>query len=302
MTFGSHTDEVMARRIVDLCFERGINFIDTANVYNLGRSEAIIGNLLKGRRSHAVLATKVGLKMGDDPRESGLSAASIMKSIDESLRRLQCDYVDIYYLHQPDYSVPIEETLDALQALVRTGKIRYFGISNYAAWQLCEVLWTCNKSGYSSPAISQPLYNLLARGIEDEYIPMSKRFGRAVAVYNPLARGLLAGATDRSAFLANCPTDDFQRCIDRYQHPAFLDAVDELRRISATANRSLIDVALNWLLHHTSADCVILGAWNSDQFEQNLDVICHGALTNETVKACDNVWHKLRGTVPRYSR
>src|SRR5690349_5922673 len=171
MTFGSQTDEGVARRMIDLCLDAGINFIDTANIYNKGLSETIVGKLLKGRRNKVVLATKVRGKMGDEHDESGLSRAAIRKAIDASLRRLQTDYVDLYYLHQPDYDVPIEETLAAMDELVRAGKVRYPAVSNYAAWQVAEIHSLCAKTGAKPPHISQPMYNLLARGIEEEYLP-----------------------------------------------------------------------------------------------------------------------------------
>ena len=206
MTFGSQTDEGPALRIVDRCLDAGINFFDTANIYNKGLAESIVGKALKGRRSNAVLATKVRGKMGDGPDESGLSRAAIHKAIDASLRRLQTDYVDIYYLHQPDYDVPIEETLAAMDEVVRAGKVRYPAVSNFAAWQVCEILWIAEKSGIRPPYISQPMYNLLARGIEEEYLPFCKRFGVALVPYNPLAGGLLTGKharAGRSAELAS---------------------------------------------------------------------------------------------------
>src|SRR5574340_976804 len=139
MTFGSQTDEGVARRMIDLCLDAGVNFIDTANIYNKGLSETIVGRLLKGRRNKVVLATKVRGKMGDGFDESGLSRAAIFKAIDSSLQRLQTDFVDLYYLHQPDYDIPIEETLAAMDGLVKAGKVRYPAVSNYAAWQVAEI-------------------------------------------------------------------------------------------------------------------------------------------------------------------
>ena len=151
MTFGSQADEESARRMIDLCLDAGINFIDTANIYNKGLSETIVGKLLKGRRDKVVLATKVRGKMGDAPDESGLSRAAIQKAIDASLQRLQTDYVDLYYLHQPDYDAPIEETLAAMDELVRAGKVRYPAVSNYAAWQVAEIHCISQKNGYQPP-------------------------------------------------------------------------------------------------------------------------------------------------------
>jgi 1-deoxyxylulose-5-phosphate synthase len=302
MMFGSQTDQPTASRMVDVCIDRGVNFVDTANVYNLGESETTLGNLLKGRRSRFVVASKVGMKMGDSFGESGLSAGAVVKCLDDSLRRLQCEYLDIYYLHVPDHASAIEETMEMLDRLVKAGKVRYPAISNYAAWQACELLWLSEKHGFMAPMISQPLYNLLARGIEQEYIPFCKRFKLSMVVYNPLARGLLTGSQNREVYLSGAAPHQSEWSVDRYRHPAFFDAVDELRGIAEQADRSLIDLAYNWLLHHTPTDCVIVGAANADQFEQNLDVLDHGPLPHEAVTGCDAVWQKLRGTIPRYNR
>src|SRR5208282_3812925 len=145
MTFGTQTDEDTAQRMVDCCLGAGINFIDTANVYNRGAAETIVGKTLKGRRDKVILATKVCNKMGDAPDDAGLSRAAMRKAIDASLQRLATDYVDLYYLHQPDYATPIEETLETMEDLVRAGKVRFPAISNYAAWQVAETLWICEK-------------------------------------------------------------------------------------------------------------------------------------------------------------
>jgi aryl-alcohol dehydrogenase-like predicted oxidoreductase len=143
---------------------RESTFFDTANVYNRGAAEIIVGKTLKGRRDKVILASKVRGKMGDAPDEEGLSRAAMRKAIDASLARLGTDYVDLYYLHLPDYATPIEETLETMEELVRAGKVRFPAISNYAAWQVAEILWICEKRGYHPYFISQPMYNLIARG------------------------------------------------------------------------------------------------------------------------------------------
>src|SRR5205807_2794189 len=181
MTFGMQADERTAARMVDLCLDRGVNFFDTANAYSNGLAETMLGKILRGRRDKVVLASKVRLKMGDAPCESGLSRAAILKAIDASLARLQTDYLDIYYLHAPDWEVPLDETLEAIDRLVRAGKVRHPASSNYAAWQVCQMHWISQQSGYQRPAISQPMYNLLARGIEQEYVAMCKALGVAMA-------------------------------------------------------------------------------------------------------------------------
>src|SRR4051794_410891 len=148
MTFGSQLDEPAARSIVDLCLERGLNFIDTANVYNAGHSETMLGQILAGRRDQVILASKVGIKFGDTPLDQGLSPGAIRKHIDGSLQRLKTDYLDLYYLHQPDYATPIEQSLATMDELVRAGKVRHVAVSNYASWQVCHMLWLAQQNGW----------------------------------------------------------------------------------------------------------------------------------------------------------
>src|SRR5579872_7325651 len=173
MTFGKPADQAISTHMVDQCIEAGINFFDTANMYQLGVAESMLGEALKGRRKNQILASKVRFKMGEGPDEAGLSKPAILRAIDDSLRRLQTDYLDIYYLHFPDYAVPIEETLETLELLVKQGKIRYPATSNYAAWQQSEMLWIAEKRNYRPAVIAQPMYNLIARGIEQEWLPMT---------------------------------------------------------------------------------------------------------------------------------
>lgn len=301
MTFGSQVDEAAAIRIIDRCFERGVNFLDTANVYNLGASEIIVGKALKGRREKVVLASKVAGKMGD-AGPSGLSRAAIARSIDDSLKRLQTDYLDLYYLHQPDSSVPIEESLEAMDRLVREGKVRYPASSNYSGWQVCQMQWIAEKNGYKRATVTQPIYNLLARGIEQEYLAMAKQFGISTVVYNPLAGGLLTGKQKREAPLAGTRFDNNPMYMNRYWHDEDFDALAELLDIAKSAGRSPVSLALNWLLHHTPTDCVILGASRMEQLEENLAVFEEGPLPPDAVASCDAVWKRIRGVTPIYNR
>ncbi len=302
MTIGGQADEAAGACIIDRCLDAGINFIDTANIYNNGVSESILGRILKGRRDKVVLASKVRGKMGEGPDESGLSRAAILRGIDESLRRLQTDYLDLYYLHMPDYSAPLEETLAVMDELVRAGKVRYPASSNYAAWQVVRMLWIAEKNGYRPATVTQPMYNLLARGVEQEYMPMCREMGVSTVVYNPLAGGLLTGKQHREAPLPGTRFDGNQLYLDRYWHPAYFDAVAELRQVAERAGRSLVSLSLNWLLHHTDSDCVILGASRIEQLEENLKAMEEGPLAPETVAACDAVWARLRGVTPKYNR
>jgi aryl-alcohol dehydrogenase-like predicted oxidoreductase len=302
MTFGGQVDAGAAARIVDLCMDRGVNFFDTANSYTGGQSETILGGILKGRRDRVVLASKVGVRTGVPEGVSPLSRKSITENLDNSLRRLQTDYLDLYYLHMPDYETRIEESLAAMDEAVRAGKVRYPAISNFAAWQYTQALWVAQKQGYRPAHVSQPMYNLLARGIEQEYLPFCKEFGIATVVYNPLAGGLLTGKQSRERPAAGTRFDNNQMYLDRYWHAAYFDAVDRLREIASGAGRSLLDLALNWMLFHTATDCVILGASKIEQLDEVLGVFGSRALDAETVAGVDQVWRDLRGITPKYNR
>ena len=302
MTFGKPADQPTSTHMVDQCIEAGINFFDTANMYQLGVAETMLGEALKGRRKKVILASKVRFKMGDAPDQSGLSRKSILRAVEESLKRLQTDYRDIYYLHFPDYEVPIEETLDTLELLVKQGKIRYPATSNYAAWQQTEMLWLAEKKNYKPAVITQPMYNLLARGIEQEWLPMTQHYGLSNIVYNPLAAGLLTGKHQMQTVTPGTRFDNNKLYQDRYWHPQDFDAVAKLKGISQKSGRSLISIAFNWLLHHTASDCVILGASRPEQLRQNLVACEEGPLPEDVVKACDQVWKELRGPIPVYNR
>ena len=302
MTFGGQTDAEAARRMIDLCAGAGINFLDTANVYNAGASEEMLGRLLEGRRQDFIIASKVRNKMGDGVDMAGLSRGAIFRAIDDSLRRLKTDYVDLYYLHLPDYAVDIEESLDAMNELVKQGKVRCLASSNYSGWQVVEMHWMAERKGYQAPYVGQPMYNLIARGIEQEYLPMSKRFGISNVVYNPLAGGLLTGKQRRDAPLPGTRFDNNRMYLDRYWHQADFDAVDQLQRIAAAAGRSLVSLALNWIYHHTPVECIILGASRVDHLHENLKVLSDGPLGPETLQGCDKVWDALRGPTPKYNR
>jgi len=302
MTFAGQAAEPEARRMVDLCLDSGVDFLDTANMYNQGASEELLGKIIHGRRGQFVLASKVRMKMGDGPDMAGLSRGAIFRAIEDSLRRLGTDYLDIYYLHWPDTTVPIEESLEAMDQLVKQGKVRHVASSNYAGWQVAEMLWVAQRNGYQPALITQPMYNVLARAIETEYLQMCQRFGVATIVYNPLAGGLLSGKHQRQAPLPGTRFDKNQLYLDRYWHDADFDAVDALKEIAATAGRSLVSLALNWIYHHTPADGIIVGASRTEQLQENLNALKDGPLDEETLRACDQVWVKLRGPAPNYNR
>ena len=303
MTFGSQVSESDSLRMVEVCLDAGINFFDTANVYNDGLSEEITGRCLKGRRDKVVLASKVRGAMGNPVRYEGLSKEAIRTSVDESLARLQTDYLDLLYLHMPDNRVPIVETLETVDALHREGKIRYGATSNYASWQLCEALWLCERNGWAPPMVSQPMYNALARGIEQEYIPFAKQFGVSLVVYNPLAGGMLTGkqSLDRGP-IEGTRFDSNERYLNRYWHKPYFEAVEEMKAVSARAGRPLLEIAFRWLLDQDVVDSVILGASKIEHLEANIKASASAPLAATVREECDEVWRKLRGPAPFYNR
>jgi 1-deoxyxylulose-5-phosphate synthase len=302
MTFGSQVEEGEAIAIVDRCLQAGINFYDTANIYNAGMSERILGKALKGRRHQVVLATKAGLKMGTEPDDAGLSRPAIRKAIDGSLKRLGTDYIDLYYLHAPDWSTRIEETLETLNALTVEGKIRYPATSNCASWQVLQMLWYCENHGHVPPTVSQPMYNLLARGIEQEYLSFCREYAIAVVAYNPLAGGLLTGKHSMEIPPSQGTRFDGNEMYQkRYWHAKYFEAVARLKEIAQHAGMSLPSLAFRWLLSRP-VDSVLLGVSNGAQLEQDLSA-CQGPnLNGEVLEACDAVWEELRGVTPRYNR
>ncbi len=302
MTLGKPLDQSGTNQVIDRCIEAGINFFDTANVYNDGVAEMLLGNALRGRRDKIVLASKVGFKVGDGPDQKGLSRASILRAVDESLRRLQTEYLDFYYFHLPDHSVYVEESMEAMESLVLQGKVRYPASSNYASWEVVLMLSIAKERKWHPPYVSQPMYNLLARGIEQEYLAMCKEFGVSTVVYNPLAGGLLTGKHRQDFVLPGTRFDSNALYQGRYWHAQYFNAVERLRQIAQSAGRSLVSLSLNWLLHHTASDVVILGASSMAQLNENLGATEEGPLPEAVVTACDQVWHDLRGPLPVYNR
>jgi aryl-alcohol dehydrogenase-like predicted oxidoreductase len=302
MTLGKPLDQAGTNEIIQRCLDAGINFFDTANMYNAGVAETQLGQALKGRREKVVLASKVRFAMGDRADQQGLSRKAILRAIDESLARLQTDYLDLYYLHAPDHTVPIEESLEAMNILVQQGKVRYPASSNYAGWQVVQMLWLSQQKGWQPLYVSQPMYNLLARGIEQEYLAMCKQFGISTVVYNPLAGGLLTGKHRQESVIPGTRFDKNKLYQDRYWHTQDFDAVERLRQIAQSAGRSLVSLSLNWLLHHTASDVVILGASSLAQLNENLGAAAEGPLPPVVIQACDHVWQGLRGPLPVYNR
>ena len=234
--------------------------------------------------------------------DSGLSREAILKGIDDSLRRLQTDYVDLFYLHQPDYTVPIEESLETLHGLVQSGKVRHLGASNYAGWQICRMLWLAEKNGWQPIRAIQPMYNLIARGIEQEFLPMARQFALAVVPYNPLAGGLLTGKHHPDKVPGGTRFERMPTYKDRYWNSHSFEAVDQLSKIARECGKSLIDLSYAWLLAQPAVSSVIVGASQLVQLQQNVRAAEGSSLSPEVLTACDKIWSGLRGVNPAYNR
>src|SRR2546427_842819 len=193
MMFGGPTDEATSSRIVAKAREAGINFIDSADAYNGGQSEQVVGRAISNNRHNWILATKLANQIGDDPNRGGLSRRWVMQAADESLKRLGTDFIDIYYLHKEDHSTPLEETMRAMGELIQQGKVRYFGVSNYRAWRVAEICNICDRLRIHRPVASQPYYNAMNRMPEVEHFPACEYYGLGIVPYSPLARGVLTG-------------------------------------------------------------------------------------------------------------
>ena len=302
MMFGGQTGEAESLDIMDYAYGQGINFFDTANVYNQGESERIVGKGLKGRRDRIILATKVRAQMGDDPNDSGLGRRNILAAVDASLKRLGTDYIDIYYMHMPDYEASLEESLEAMSSLVRAGKIRYIGVSNYAAWQIADMLAICDKRNYIPPVITQNVYNAITRGIETELVPFLKAHALGMAIYNPIAGGLLAGKHTAGKPAENTRFSNNKMYYDRYWSDENFTVVEKLSKLAAAKGISLLELAMKWCGEQECVTSVITGVSRRTQLEQNVASVAGEALDAETLSLCDEVWRSLAGTRFGYNR
>jgi 1-deoxyxylulose-5-phosphate synthase len=306
MTFGNQCDEKTSFDIMDVADANGVNFIDTADVYPIGKNwesagatETIIGRWLKtrGARERMVLATKCRGAMGPTPNDEGLSRKHVLAACDASLKRLQTDYIDLYQVHWPDQNVRIEETLRALDDLVRTGKVRYIGCSNYPAWQLADALWTSRLHGLAPFDSAQPRYNILFRMIEDEILPLCRAHGVGVIVYNPLAGGMLTGRYRKMRQVQNgtrfaLGNNSGQLYQQRYWKDDMLAAVDTLSDLFESRGKSLTHAALAWVLRQEGVTAAIIGASSPSQLEDSLNGV-DLRLDEEEMAACNAIWFDL---------
>lgn len=302
MTFGGQVDEKTGIEAVAMAVDNGINFIDTANVYSKGESERIVGRALSGRRDRFILASKVGQPMRSGPNGAGLSRHSVIKELEDSLERLRTDYVDLYYMHVPDPHTPAEETLGAMDDLVRSGKVRYIGVSNHSAWQMCRLRHIADERSLNRPVVTQSVYNLLTRGIEDELIPFLDAYQTGLVVFNPLAGGLLTEKYAAKQRIANTRFESFASYAPRYWNEENLSAWDEVKAIASAAGLSMIELAMRWLTSNPRVDSVIIGFSNLDQLRENIAACDSPHLASDTLEACDRVWHGLLGNRFSYHR
>ncbi|NIK62410.1 aldo/keto reductase [Kribbella shirazensis] len=263
MMFGARTDEQDSRTILQAFTDAGGNFIDTADVYNAGASEEVVGRWLKAqRREDYVIATKVYGRMGPLPNDQGLSRKHILDAVDASLRRLGTDYIDLYQLHLWDNETPLTETLSTLDTLVRAGKVRYIGVSNFSGWQLQKAVDLCAHNGWAPLSSLQPLYTLLDRSPEWELLPVCKNEGLGVITWSPLRSGWLSGAFHRGM---TAPPADSKvstpgtHSWDRYANDHTWHVIDELTAVAAEAGRTLPQVAVRWLMQRPGVTAPIIG-------------------------------------------
>jgi aryl-alcohol dehydrogenase-like predicted oxidoreductase len=283
----------------------GITHIDTANGYAGGESERMLARLLRDRRDQVTLATKAGIPHPDAGDNSPLSAAGLRASVEGSLKRLDTDRVDLFYLHQPDRSASLTETLGTVAELVAEGKIRALGVSNYAAWQIAELNHTADAVGAPRPVVAQQLYNLLARRIEEEYVEFAAVTGLVTMVYNPLGGGLLTG---RHSFEADPAEGRFgnsrlaKMYKERYWNTAIFEAIHQLTVIADKAGMPLTELALRWLVAKPAAGPILLGGSKVEHLSSNIAAVAKGPLDADVVEACDDVGAALRGPMPSYNR
>ena len=310
MTFGLQVDEPVAHAILDRAAEGGVSFLDLADVYPLGgdlttvgRTEEIVGRWLAGRRDDFVVATKCFGPMGPRPWDAGNSRRHVLDAVDASLRRLQTDFIDLYQLHFDDRSVPLDETLSALDSLVRAGKVRYIGCSNFLAYRLARALGRSEALGLTSFVSVQPRYNLLFREFERELFPLCLEEGIGVIPYNPIAGGLLSGKHDRTKppeegtrFTLGNAARTYQ---DRYWNDHVFDTVDTLAGLARDAGLPLTTLAVAWVLRHPAVTSPIIGASRPDQLADTLAAV-DVELDDDLVARLDEATAEYRrGDAPR---
>jgi aryl-alcohol dehydrogenase (NADP+) len=275
MMFGGQTGEPASVRIIDQAKHAGINFIDTADVYNGGRSEEIVGRAIRAERDYWVLATKMANPMGEGINQRGLSRRRMFQATDASLKRLGTEWIDIMYLHKEDLETPLEETIGAMADLLQTGKIRYFGVSNYRSWRLAVIADLCDRLGIDRPVVSQPYYNAMNRMPEVEHLPACEYFGLGVVPYSPLARGVLTGKYDPEApppAETRAGRQDTRMMQSEWRKES-LQIAQEIRRHAEERGVTAGQFAVAWVLNNRLVTAPIAGPRTEEQFADYLGAL-----------------------------
>lgn len=284
-----NTDAAQARRLVDICLEAGVNLFDTADVYSAGASEEVLGQAIGGKRDAVLISTKMALPMGDGPADWGTSRLRLIKSVDDALRRLGTDYIDLLQLHAFDASTPVEEMLSTLDRLVAAGKLRYIGASNFAGWELMKSLAVSQRHGYARYVAHQVYYSLAGRDYEWELMPLAADQGVGALVWSPLAWGRLTGRIRRGQPL---PEGSRLHQTAEYGPPVddemLFNIVDVLDEIAVETGKTVPQIAINWLTARPTVSSVIIGARNEEQLRQNLGAV-GWSLTKEQVERLEKV-------------
>ncbi len=274
MMFGrwGNDDRADAIRVIHHALDAGINFVDTADVYSSGGSEEIVGEALQGRRDDVVLATKFFMPMDERANHGGGSRKWIIHEVENSLRRLRTDYIDLYQVHRPSATTDVEETLGALTDLVRQGKVRYIGSSSYSASQIVEAQWASRERHLERFVTEQPPYSILVRGIEEDILPTTQRYGMGTLVYSPLSGGWLTGRWRKDAAgtptSAARPSARFDMSMPANQHK--LDVVEDIAQLAEKSGLSMIELALAWAINHPGVTSAIIGPRTMEQLESQL--------------------------------
>ncbi|EZP67497.1 aldo/keto reductase [Pseudomonas sp. P7] len=270
MMFGEQTNTEDSLRIIDKAWDQGINFIDTADVYTGGRSEELVGEAIARHRQDWVVASKVGFGPPDGlPNRSGLSRKRIFNALDASLTRLDTDYLDIYYLHREDHSTPLEVTISAIGDLIRQGKIRYWGLSNYRGWRIAEVIRVAERLGVDRPVISQPLYNIVNRQAEAEQITAAAAYGLGVVPYSPLARGVLSGkyAPDVTPEPGSRAARQDKRILETEWRVESLRIAQQIQQYTQGRGVGIVEFAIAWVLNNSAVSSAIVGPRTEAQWD-----------------------------------
>ncbi|WP_159992834.1 aldo/keto reductase [Roseomonas sp. 18066] len=302
MMFGEATDEPTATRIIDRARDQGINFIDTANVYNGGRSEEVTGRAIRANRQHWILATKLANPAGPGPNDRGLSRRHILQAAEDSLRRLGVETIDILYLHKEDHATPLAETVRALGELLRAGKIRHFGVSNHRSWRVAEICRLCDEAGIDRPVVSQPYYNALNRMPETEHLPACAYYGLGVVPYSPLARGVLTGkyASQAAPEPGSRAARADKRMMETEWRPESIAIAQTLRAHAESRGITAGQFAVAWVLNNRLITAPIAGPRTEAQWEDYVGALDY-SFTAEDEALVDSLVPAGHPSTPGYN-